>query len=171
LHDSEGFEWDALLAEWKSECDLGQWILLAPKAADPRKWDRTELPLVRKLMDQVSSDYLIDPARVVVVGRDAGGAMALLVTLQNRDVVRGIGIIDGPLPSQIPPNEPLQRLAFYIARPEASKHAAAIATAVSRLRQAKYPVTLKSLGNDESCPLTPEQRKEFSRWADTLDRL
>lgn len=170
LHDAEGLEWDELLAQWKPECDRGQWLLLAPKAVDPRRWDRIELSLVRKLIDQVSNEYMIDPARIVVAGRDVGGAMALLVASQNRDVVRGIGLIDAPLPGRIAPNEPLQRLAFFIARSEKSRHAAAMTAGVQRLREAKYPVTMKSLGND-SRPLTPEERAEFSRWVDVLDRL
>ncbi|MDY0169661.1 MAG: PDZ domain-containing protein [Thermoguttaceae bacterium] len=170
LHDAEGLEWDALLAQWKQECDRGQWILLAPKAVDPRRWDRIELSLVRKLIDQMSNEYVIDPARIVLAGRDAGGAMALLVASQNRDVVRGIGLIDAPLPGRIAPNEPLQRLAFFIARSEKSRHAAAMATGVQQLREAKYPVTMKSLG-DDSRPLTAEERAEFSRWVDALDRM
>ncbi len=170
LHDPEGLQWDELVAQWRSECDRGQWILLAPKSTDPRRWDRTELPLVRRLIDQISGEYAIDPARIVLAGRDAGGAMALLAASQNRDAVRGIGLIDAPPPGRIAPNEPLQRLAFYVAHSEKSRHAAAVAPAVERLREAKYPVTLKHLG-EAPRPLTPDERAEFSRWVDALDRL
>ncbi len=170
FHDPEGFEWDELLGQWKAECDRGQWILLAPKASDPKRWVRTELPLVRKLIDQLSADYSIDPARIVLAGRDAGGTMALLAASQNREVVRGIGLVDAPLPGRIAANEPLERLAFFIARSEKSRHAAAITAGVERLREAKYPVTLKDLGEDPR-PMNPEERAEFSRWVDTLDRL
>ncbi len=170
LHDAEGFEWDELLARWKPHCEAGQWILLAPKAADARRWDRIELPLVRRLVDQMLNDYAVDPARIVLAGRDSGGGMALMAAAQNRDLVRGIALFDAPMPARIAPNEPLKRLAFYIGRSEKSRHAGAIATACQRLREAKYPVTLKNLGEDPR-PLTLDERTEFSRWVDTLDRL
>ncbi|MDZ7619690.1 MAG: PDZ domain-containing protein, partial [Patescibacteria group bacterium] len=170
LHEPGGAAWDELLLQWKAECDRDGWILLVPEAADPKQWNRTELPLVRKLMDQVMADYPIDPARVVLAGRGPGGAMALLAASHNRDVVRGVAVLDSPLPPAIAPNEPLERLAFYVARAVKSPHASAVEKGIEQLRKAKYPVTLKDLGDDPR-PLEPAERTELSRWLDCLDRL
>ena len=170
LHAPEAFEWDELVAQWKPQCDRDSWILLAPKSGDPKRWDRTELPLVRKLVDQISADYSIDPARIVLAGHDVGGAMAMLAASQNRDVVRGVAIVDAPLAARIAPNEPQQPLAFYVVKAAGSKHAAAVDKSVEQLREAKYPVTVKSLG-EEPRLLEAEERAELSRWIDTLDRL
>ncbi len=170
LHEPGGSAWDELLAQWKSQCDRDGWILLAPEAADPRQWNRTELPLVRKLIDQILADYAIDPTRIVLAGRGPGGAMALLSASQNRDVVRGVAVLDSPLPPAVAPNEPLERMAFYVARAAKSPHASAVEKGIEQLRKAKYPVTVKDLGDDPR-PLEPAERTELSRWMDCLDRL
>ena len=170
LHEPGGSAWEELLARWKTDCDRDGWILLAPESADPRQWNRTELPLIRKLIDQISTEYAIDPARIVLAGRGAGGAMALLAASHNRDVVRGIAVLDSRLPSAIAPNEPLERLAFYVARAAKSPHADSVQKAIEQLRAAKYPVTVKELG-DQPRLLEPAERAELSRWVDCLDRL
>ncbi len=170
LREPDGSAWDELLAQWKSECDRDGWILLAPESADPKQWNRTELPLMRKLIDQMLADYPIDPARIVLAGRGAGGAMALMVASRNRDVVRGVAILDSPLPPVVAPNEPLERLAFYVARTAKSPHASSVEKAIEQLRKAKYPVTVKDLGDDPR-PLEPAERIELSRWVDCLDRI
>ncbi len=170
LHGPGGFQWDELLAQWKPHCDRNEWILLAPKAVDSRRWDRIELPLIRKLIDQASADYSIDPARIVLAGYESGGAVAMVAATQNRDVIRGVAVIDGPLAAQLGPNEPLQRLAFYVATSPQSRHAKIIQSTIERLREAKYPVTVRRLG-ETSHPLAPEERAELSRWIDALDQL
>ena len=76
LHAPGKYSQEELLALWKPLCDSYDLILLAPKADDLAKWKPTEATLVRKLLDELTSNYTVDPARVVLHGYQAGGTMA-----------------------------------------------------------------------------------------------
>ena len=71
---------------------------------------------------------------------------------------------------QPPENDPLHRLAMYVASAEKSPHAAATARLVAQLRAKKIPVTLKGLG-DQPRELTDDELAELARWIDMLDRI
>ena len=88
---------------------------MAPKAADRAKWQPTEVRFIRRVLDEVMKNYTTDPARVVVHGHEAGGAMAYLVAATNDDVIRAVAVVDAPLPRlvQLPPTDPVNRMAFY----------------------------------------------------------
>ncbi len=62
LHPPGGYKEDELVARWKDLCAKHEFILLAPKSADPAKWQRTELEFVRKTLDQLASKYHVDRA-------------------------------------------------------------------------------------------------------------
>lgn len=171
LHAPGGYEQQELVARWKPLCERYGVILLAPKAADPKRWQASEAEFVRKTMDEVAKQYKIDPSRVVVHGYQAGGAMAWIVALARRDVVRGVATVDAGLPlrTPVPENEPFQRLAVYSAVAPQSQLAAPIDAVVKKLREAKFPVTVKKL--TEAKYLSDAELHELMRWMDTLDRI
>lgn len=164
------FDWDQLLARWKSHCDRRDLILLAPQSASSRAWQPQEVTLVRKLIDEVKSSYSIDPTRIVVHGQEAGGTLGYLVAFRNRDVVRAVASVEALVVGRPPENEPLLRLAFHAARSEKSKKASHINGVVAHLRQMKYPVTVKDLG-EKPRYLSAGELTELVRWIDTLDRI
>ena len=170
LHAPGEFDWQELIARWKPHCDQADLILLAPESASPDGWQVRETTLVRKLLDEVNSTYAVDPTRIVVCGQKGGGRLAYLVAFRSRDLVRAVATVDAPLTGRPPENDPVYRLAFYVARAEKSRHADRIEAAVTRLREMKYPVTLKDLG-EVPRDLTPEEMSELVRWIDTLDRI
>src|SRR5262249_17835825 len=75
LHAPGGFKSDELVALWKPLCEKYGFILLAPKSSDRTKWQPTEVPFIRRVLDNVMKTYSIDPARVVVHGHEGGGAL------------------------------------------------------------------------------------------------
>ncbi|HEY2881387.1 MAG TPA: PDZ domain-containing protein [Pirellulales bacterium] len=168
LHPPGGFKADDLVKLWKPICDANDFILLAPKSADPARWQRTEMEFIRKEMDDVVQKYNVDPARVVVVGQDVGGTVAYYFGSTNRDLVRGIAAINAALPSAIPvpESDPVQRLAIFST--SAKKSPPAIAKGVAQLREAKHPVTEVNLG-EEVRPLTAVEYNQLARWIDSLD--
>lgn len=170
LHAPGGFDWDKLLKDWKSHCDRCDLILLAPKAEDPRKWNLGEVTLVKKLLDEIGSTYTVDPARVVVHGHQSGGALAYMVGFGNRDLIRAVAAVDAPVSVRPPENDPLNRLAIYMAVGGKPDHAAAIKRMVPKLRQMKIPVTVKDLGELPRY-LNPQELAELVRWIDMLDRI
>lgn len=167
LHAPGGFDEKRLLERWKAHCDRDRLILLAPKAADPNQWQLHELILLDKLQGELASGYSIDPTRIVIAGRQAGGTLAYLAAFQHPERVRGVAAIDAPLPARPPEPEPLRRLAFFLAQTPAAAKADDTSTAASRLRKARYPVTLKELGVDPETDGLPD----LARWIDTLDRI
>ncbi len=172
LHPSGGYKEDELAANWKDHLARHDLILLAPRSADPTKWQRSELEFVRKTLDDLLSRYNIDRKRVGPVGQEGGGSMALLFALANREQVQGIVAVDAALPARtaLPGNDPVIRQAFFFGTAQKSTAAKAVEATVKQLRAAKYPVTVKDLG-EKPRPLAAEDNAELARWIDALDRI
>jgi serine protease Do len=170
LHAPGGFDFKGLLARWKSQCDRHDLILLAPKSADPQRWNPGEATLVEKLLDQIHATYTVDPARVVVHGREGGGTLASMVAFRSRELVRAAVLVDAPIAGRPPENDPLHRLAIYLTTAGKSRHADALQQTITLLREMKIPVTVKDLG-EKPRDLSDEELAELVRWIDMLDRI
>jgi len=172
LHAPGGYKDDELVAAWKDICAKHDLILLAPKSNDAARWQRTELGYIRKTLDEVVAKYHVDRNRIVVAGQEGGGGMAYLLAQANRDWIRGVVAIEAAIPAgtELLPNDPIQRLAFYIARSEKSPAKAQIEATIKALRASKYPVTILDLG-PTAHGLSAAELTELARWIDALDRL
>jgi len=166
------FEREKLVERWKPLCGKFDLILLAPQPADAARWQPTEVDFIRKSLDDLISKYNVDRTRIIAHGNQAGGAMAWLTALGHRDLVRAVAPVDTSLPAraQVAANDPIERLAIYVAYPKNSKLAERIQAEVKRLEEMKYPVLVKEL-DDDAKQLTDDQTAELARWIDTLDRL
>ena len=164
------FDEKEAIARWKPHCRRHDLILLVPKPADAARWHAGELTLVRKLLDQISSHYTVDPLRVVAHGQEGGGTLASLLAFRHRDKIAAVAVVDAPLAGLVPENDPAHRLAFYVATATESRSAAGVEKSVARLREMKYPVSVKSLGKAPRY-LNPADLTELARWIDTLDRI
>jgi serine protease Do len=172
LHAPGGANDEELVALWKPLCEQHDFILLAPKASDRAKWSPTEARFIRRILDEAIKTYTVDPARVVVHGHQAGGAMAYLVAMLNTDVVRGVAAVEAPLPrvSQLPETDPVRPLAFYTTLATKTEQTAAVESGIERLRALKHPVVVKEIG-EQGRYLTAEELEELVRWFDSLDRM
>ena len=172
LHAPGGNKDDELVAAWKDICSKHDLILLAPQSNDPAKWQRTELNFIRKTLDEVVAKYHVDRNRIVVAGQEGGGGMGFLLAQENRDWIRGVVAIEAGLPTGgvVAPNDPVQRLSYYIARSEKSPAKTQIEGAIVALRGEKYPVTLLDLGSAPRA-LSAAELTELARWIDALDQL
>jgi len=170
LHAPGGFEQQELITRWKPLCDRCDLILVAPKAADPTKWEPGEVALVQALLEKVKATYNVDGARVVLHGHEAGGAMAYMVMLRNREMIRAVATVEAPVIGRPPENDTLHRLAIYLTTAKKSPHARAVEQAITQFREMKIPVTVKDLGDDPRY-LKPEELAELVRWIDMLDRI
>ena len=170
LHAPGGFDQHELLARWRALCDRFDLILLAPKAADPQRWEPMELELVDRLLDKVSATYNVDRARIVVSGQQGGGTMAYLAAFRNRELVRAVAAVDAVPLGRPPDNDPLHRLAVYTTTAKKSGNVRSIEQTVSKLREMKIPVTVKDLGENPR-DLKADELAELARWIDMLDRI
>ncbi len=172
LHAPADVNPDEVIRQWQAICDRDGVLLIVPTVAENDRWERTELEYLRRLIDRVIAQYKIDPHRVVVGGHEGGGAMAWLLALTKRDVIRGVATSAAPLPRRVrvPPNEPTQRLAVFAATPPNKDAAAQFAEGLRQLSEAGYSVTTVT-ASGESGKLSDAQRAELARWIDTLDRF
>jgi serine protease Do len=172
LHAPGNTNADEVIRDWQELCNRDGLILVVPTSAEADRWDRTELEYLRRLLDQVAKQCRIDPHRVVVYGESGGGAMAWLLAVSGRDVIRGVATSAAPLPRQlkVPPNEPTQRLAVFSALPSAGELSVQIGQGLQKFSEAGYPITTLA-GASDSGELTESERNELARWIDTLDRF
>lgn len=167
----EGEELDQLVALWKPLCDRYDLILMAPNSSDKKKWDPgKDIPFIQKELESLRSAYTIDAARIVAHGYQTGGAMSFVLAFAARDLVRAVAAVESPLAGQPADNEPIYRLAIYLTKAKEAKNLKAVEASAKRLRDMKYPVTVKDLG-DQPRYLNAEELAELARWIDTLDRI
>ena len=169
LHPPGGSDEDELIAAWQEHCRQHDLILLAPRAADLARWTPAEIPLIRKLVDEIRQGYRIDPTRIVAHGRDLGGTLAYALALAHRDVFRAAAVVDAPVATRLLENEPVYRLAFYLASTPAAPAAEAMTATARALRRLEYPVTEHALFAADSP--SDEERAQLVRWIDALDRF
>lgn len=171
LHAPGDINDDTLVAQWETLAAKYHLILLSPKAADENRWQPSEIEFIRKTMDNVLNTYNIDRNRIVSFGRQAGGAMALILGFSHRDLVRGVIPVDAPFPLRagITPNDPAERLAMHAILVKGSPVRAAVDNAIKTLESAKYPVSKTEL--DSPGKISDELRETLSRWIDSLDRI
>ena len=170
LHGREGLDWKQLLGRWKPFCDRYGLILVAPKASNPVGWTATDVALIDRLLADVNAKYHVDSARVVVHGYESGGSLAFLSAFNNREMIRAVAAVEAAPMSLPPENDPLHRLAVYVASSAKSPSAVPIEWAVTTMRQMKFPVVAKSLGATPRY-LNAAELAELLRWIDTLDRI
>ena len=165
-------DFESILQQWKTHCDRDGLVFVIATSSDEGRWQRTDAEYLSKLLAAVIEQYTIDPLRVVLHGQQGGGAMAYRLALARRDVVRGVAVVDAPLPRlrQAPTNEPNQRLTIYSAMTAESQFAPRIRRGVTVLREARFPVTTKDLG-DKARYLNGDEIAELARWIDSLDRI
>ena len=162
---------DTLVSQWESLAAKYHLIVLSPKAADENRWQPSEIEFIRKTMDNVLNTYNIDRNRIVSFGRQAGGAMSLILAFSHRDLVRGAIPVDAPFPLRagIAPNDPAERLAIHAILVKGSPVNTAVGNAIKALEAAKYPVSRTEL--ESPGKISDELRETLSRWIDSLDRI
>jgi serine protease Do len=99
---------DAQAAEWKAAAARHGVAVILPGSVDPQRWGREDIGGIKRALATLAAKQAIDPARIAVVGRGAGGAFAWLVAESLGPAVRGVALIDSALPRQatIEPAEP-----------------------------------------------------------------
>lgn len=100
---------NAALAEpWLAAAAQHNVAVILPGADDPQRWSRMDIAALARSLESLRTRRPIDPARVAVAGRGAGGAFAWLVADALGPAVRGVALLDSALPRQatIEANEP-----------------------------------------------------------------
>ncbi len=170
LHGPDGVDWPQLLARWKPLCERYDLILVAPKAADAAHWTSGEAALVPRLLIEVAAKYDVDPSRVVVHGYESGGLLAFAAALRNLEAIRAVAAVEAAPQGEVPENDPLRRLAVYMAAADKSTIRRQVESSAAAFREKGIPVTMKRTG-DVTRYLDDDELAELVRWVDMLDRI
>jgi predicted esterase len=163
---------DDLFRQWQSICDRDGLIFVAPSAAEPSRWERTELEYLRRLTERVLAEYHVDRQRVVILGQEGGGALAYYLALMSRELFTGVATTAAALPRTIDPpqTKPTSRLAVFAGLPSDDRRLAQSQAGLKKLADAGYPVTAAAVAN-ASGKLSVDEREQLARWIDSLDRF
>jgi serine protease Do len=99
---------DSQTVDWKAAAARHGVAVILPGSVDPQRWGREDIAGIKRSVATLSAKRAIDPARIAIVGRGAGGAFAWLVADSLGPAVRGVALIDSSLPRQatVEPAEP-----------------------------------------------------------------
>lgn len=169
LGDAE-FKVEPQWESWKKLADTFGYAVLEIQPASESRWTRPETSVVRKMVDRVRDNYNIDATRTIAVGGKTGGAMALLHGFENRDVQTGAVAIEAGIPrgTNIPDNEPLERLEIVFMNANDSETAVTIAPQIESLEKQKFTVIKSEASGSE---LSETDIETLSNWLNTLDRI
>jgi poly(3-hydroxybutyrate) depolymerase len=175
LGDGKSETVEAMAADWHRTCVRDRLILLMPEPADPGGWSNDDLEYLARLLQTAGSRWRIDPRRIIVAGEGKGGQLAYALALRGRQLIRGVAVVDSPLPRtlEVPENNPNERLAILSVETQNSPLSLLIRKDLEKLEAAGYPVTQIVRRGEESrsATLDGSTRGKIARWIDGLDRL
>jgi len=165
------FDKGELLARWRALCEANDLIMLAPQPLDSNRWTPVEVEFVQKTLEQIIANYNVDKSRVVLYGKEAGGALAYLFAFRNRELARAVVAVDAAIPARlhVPDTDPVYPLAILTTQDPKSRLAERVKQAIEQLRDMKYPVTV--IPTDKASALNDQELEQVVRWIDTLDRI
>jgi serine protease Do len=119
--------------------------------------------------------FSVDPHRIVIAGEGKGGQLAYALGFQGRKLIRGVAVVDSPLPRtlELPENAPNERLAVLSVETQNTPLSLLIRQDLQKLQKAGYPATqVVRRGEASREPaLDSAARNKIARWIDCLDRF
>jgi serine protease Do len=157
---------DAEAVEWKAAVAATGVAVILPGSADRRQWSREDIPAVLRGLQSLNAKRPIDPARVAVAGRGAGGAFAWLVAHRLGVACRGVAVADATLPRSVDVAAAEPGSARWVLLGGGGPVAARMADDRTRLERAGHDVGTLPLGDERSPPADV-----LCRWASLLGLL
>lgn len=163
--------------EWESAVASQQAIVLFPESVDETEWGREDFEFAPAAIEALGKSFSIDRNRIAVGGRGAGAAMAGVAAFGERDLFRGLVLVDSPLSKRVTsmetsPAQPLLVLSVQssaeIGDPSDTLNQRKIAESLDALEIAKFPVERLGLqpGEDWSAAIGT-----VLFWVNRVDRL
>lgn len=167
LGDDEGTIWKAASARHGV-------AVIIPGSSDPQRWGRQDIAGIKRAVATLAAKRAIDPARIAVAGRGPGAAFAWLVAEALGPAVRGVALMDAPLPRQatVDPAEPgRSRWVLFGSGPDAA--AAASANLSSRVEADRRRLAAAGFAAGK-LPVTPGEgvpTAMLAAWVEALGLL
>lgn len=175
LADGDEKHNQALAATWRQSCDRDRLVLVMPAPADAKGWSSDDLESLAQVLSTAIKRFDADPTRIVVAGEGKAGQLAYVLGFKGRKFVRGIAVVDSPLPRtlELPKNTPGSRTAVVSVETMNAPLTMLIHRDLKKLVDAGYPasqLTRRTVptGNGR---LDPAIQAAVARWIDGLDRF
>ncbi|MFM1996029.1 MAG: putative periplasmic serine endoprotease DegP-like precursor [Planctomycetota bacterium] len=161
---------ESAAAAWKLVAARQGIAVILPAPSDPQRWGREDIAGIKRALAGLAAKRAIDPNRIAVAGRGAGGAFAWLVAEALGPTTRGVALIDSGLPRQatIEPVEPGRSRWILLGATAAETEAAAGRRAADRrrLEEAGYVVGSLPTAGDGALPVAA-----IAAWVEALGCL
>jgi serine protease Do len=169
LHPQGGFADNTIIDRWRDRSAAANLLLLVPKAVGG-KWAPTDLDFVKKTIDLAAEDYRVDGERVVAVGYEEGGTVAMRAAARMRERIRGVAVMNVLPAGFTAESDPLYPTSFFAATSGNFSGLPRVEKAVEVLQKQKYPVVVRKLKNDAD-DWDEAGSAELLRWIEMLDRI
>ncbi len=171
LHPSGNPQEQETLKAWQEECRQRGIILVGPRAPDVSGWSTEHEESIKAIIEEFQKKYQIDPARIVVMGRESSTVFATQLAFKYRELIRGLILLHAPLrirPPDVDPDYPLE-LAF-VSSSEHPQHRLVVRS-FEFVRKMNFPAWLvpQEKGPDNTIPA--EVVSKLGLWIDVLDRI
>jgi poly(3-hydroxybutyrate) depolymerase len=146
-----------------------------PEPADAAGWTNDDLEYLARLLQTALGRFNVDPRRIVIAGEGKAGQLAYALSFQGRRLIRGVAVVDSPLPRtlELPENTANERLAVLSVETQNTPLSLLIRQDLQKIQKAGYPaaqIVRRGEASRESA-LDATTRGTIARWIDGLDRL
>ncbi|SFH72452.1 PDZ domain-containing protein [Planctomicrobium piriforme] len=159
------------LRAWSQVCRERGIILVGPRAPDLSGWSAELEESIKSIVGWTQERYVIDPARITVMGRESSANFASQVAFKYRDTFRGLILQHAPLrvpPPDVDPDYPLE-IAF-VTSPQGLQHVLIVKT-FDALKKLNFPVWIAEQEKTDGETFPPEVISRLAVWLDALDRI
>ena len=159
-------DFESYSKRWQQVCNEWNLILLVPQSADKTKWVPDDADFIQKAVDQLKLTHPFDNNRTAIGGSASGGSMAALTAFGNRDVFRGLILVDAAIPTRAGrlSADPVNRLHVLLptyAELDKDKNGK---SNLGKLNAAKIPVSHERV-------VPADLIKDSAKWLNGLDRF
>ena len=166
---------ETLAAAWREVCDRDRLALVMPAPADAKGWSSDDLEFLGRILGAAITKFDADPTRIVVAGEGKAGQLAYVLAFKGRKTVRGVAVVDSPLPRtlKLPQNAPGQRLAVLSVESQNAPLTMLIRRDLKKISDAGYPAStlVRREAPNPDGQVDPVTQAAIARWIDALDRF
>ena len=167
-------EWnkEAFIEKWQAIANRHPILVVAPLPTDDKRWKKSEVAVTRKLLTRIQNSFNTDPLRIVAFGSRSGGAMAISFAFSERDLVRGLAVVDAAIPRGlgIMENDPLDRLELFFLGMKESPRFARMELLNRTLKKRNFPTFSQAI-EGPSGEMNESQKETLADWIDALSRF
>ena len=159
---------ETIKATWLEATSAANVIVLIPESTDANRWTPGEMDIIVNSVDTMAKKLNFDRTRVAVGGFKSGGTMAGLLAFSQRDLFRGLILIDSNLSQRTQnvmtsPVEPMMILFGTSSSPDKKQ----LAT-IERLTKARFPLHSELKPNQSGISSWCD---DILRWASSVNRM